>query len=243
MRILVTGGPTHEYLDHVRCLTNPSTGRMGMEIARAARRRGHDVTLVTGPTHFPDPPGIRVVRVVTALEMDAAVRRLFPKCRAFIASAAVSDYRPRTTFAGKIKKGPAAMTLDLVRNPDILAGCGRRKGKRVLVGFALEVQCGLANALDKLRRKNLDLVVLNSPESFASREIGPTFLTPDGREDRKPRMTKTRLADQIIKFTERAAKNDELDLEMLTPPLSPLPTSHASPLTTHHCNRPGKRQG
>lgn len=203
MRILITGGPTHEYLDRVRCLTNPSTGRMGMELARAAARRGHATVLVTGPTAFKDPPGVRVVRVTTALEMDAAVKKEFGKCDAVIGSAAVSDYRPEAMVDGKIKKGPERMTLSLVRNPDVLANCGAKKGKRFLVGFALEVQCGLENALDKMRRKHLDLIILNSPESFASREIGPTFLTPDGTKEVLPRMTKARLSAKIVRFVER----------------------------------------
>lgn len=206
MRVLITGGPTHEYLDRVRCLTNPSTGRMGMELARAARRRGHQVTLVTGPTVLPDPPGVRVVRVVCAVEMAGAVKRAYGACDAMIGSAAVSDYRPERVVDDKIKKGPKRMALKLVRNPDILATCGKSKGRRVLVGFALEVRCGLENAAEKLRRKNLDLVVLNSPESFGSREIGPTFLTPDGREEPLPRMTKARLSDRIVKFIEGARR-------------------------------------
>lgn len=203
MRILITGGPTHEYLDRVRCLTNPSTGRMGMELAKAAAKRGHAVTLVTGPTAFKDPAGVKVVRVVSALQMDAAVKRAFWKCDAVIGSAAVSDYRPASVVAGKIKKGPDRMTLSLVRNPDVLANCGKRKGKRILVGFALEVQCGMENALDKMRRKKLDLIVLNAPESFASREIGGTFLTPDGRTEALPRMTKAQLSRRIVRFIER----------------------------------------
>lgn len=203
MRVLITGGPTREYLDQVRCLTNPSSGRVGFELARAARRRGHQVVLVTGPSHLPDPPGVRTVRVTDARQMHRAVLREYPRAHALIASAAVSDYRPARQARGKIKKGPARMTLNLVRNPDILADCGRRKGRRVLVGFALEAQRGLQNAADKLRRKNLDLVVLNSPESFGAAGIHPTLLTPDGGVQRLPRMSKARLAARIVRFVER----------------------------------------
>jgi phosphopantothenoylcysteine decarboxylase / phosphopantothenate---cysteine ligase len=204
MRILITGGPTHEYLDPVRCLTNPSTGRMGMALARASAKRGHSTVLVTGPTMFPDPKGVKVIRVVSALDMDRAVRREFPKCDVVIGSAAVSDYRPEAAAASKIKKGPATMTLRLVKNPDVLGGCGERKGKRLLVGFALETDCGLENAADKMRRKHLDLVVLNGPESFGANRIGPTFLTPDGKRRAYPPMTKDRLSALIVKFVERA---------------------------------------
>lgn len=203
MRLLITGGPTHEYLDPVRCLTNPSTGRMGMELARAAAKRGHETVLVTGPTAFPDPKGVRVIRVVSALDMDRAVRREFPRCDAMIGSAAVSDYRPETAARSKIKKGPATITLRLVKNPDVLGGCGARKKGQVLVGFALETDCGLENAADKMRRKRLDLIVLNSPESFGADRIGPTFLTPDGKREALPKMTKAELSRRIVRFIER----------------------------------------
>lgn len=209
MRILITGGPTHEYLDPVRCLTNPSTGRMGMALARAAAKRGHSVVLVTGPTMFRDPKGVRVVRVVSAVEMDRAVRREFGRCDAMIGSAAVSDYRPDKAATSKIKKGAATMTLRLVKNPDVLGGCGARKGKRLLVGFALETDCGLENAADKMRRKRLDLVVLNGPESFGANRIGPTFLTPDGKKRAFPPMTKDRLSARIVSFLERAHEERE----------------------------------
>ncbi|KAF0244112.1 MAG: phosphopantothenoylcysteine decarboxylase / phosphopantothenate--cysteine [Planctomycetota bacterium] len=202
MRVLITGGPTHEYLDPVRCLTNPSTGRMGMALARAAAKRGHRTVLVTGPTIFPDPKGVRVVRVVSALDMDRAVRREFPICDVVIGSAAVSDYRPESAAASKIKKGPAMMTLRLLKNPDVLGGCGARKGKRLLVGFALETDCGLENAADKMRRKRLDLIVLNGPESFGANRIGPTLLTPDGKRRAFGAMTKDRLAAKIVVFVE-----------------------------------------
>ncbi len=202
MRVLITGGPTREYLDDVRCLTNPSSGRMGMELARAARARKHAVTLVTGPTAFPDPAGVRVVRVTSAREMAAAVAKAYPRCDVLIASAAVSDYRPRLRKAGKVKKGPARATLELVANPDILAACGRKKGRRVLVGFALESRDGLKNARKKLLAKNLDLVVLNDPGSFAAERIGATFVFAEGAE-RLPKMTKEKLAGVIFELLDR----------------------------------------
>jgi phosphopantothenoylcysteine decarboxylase/phosphopantothenate--cysteine ligase len=168
MRILVTAGPTREPLDAVRFLSNPSSGKMGFACARAARRAGHRVTLVTGPVALPDPPGVRTVRVTTALEMRRAVLAEYPGADAVVMTAAVGDYRPARRFAGKLKKDARVLTLRLVRTPDILRALGRRKGRRVLVGFALEVQDAVHQALLKYKRKNLDLVVLNSPRTFAA---------------------------------------------------------------------------
>lgn len=162
----MTAGPTREHLDDVRFLSNASSGRMGFACARAARRAGHRVTLVTGPVALAAPPGVRTLRVTSAREMHRAVRRVFPRVRAVIMTAAVSDYRPETRAPGKLKKGPASRTVRLVRNPDILESLGARKGRRFLVGFALEVRDAEAHALLKARRKNLDLVVLNSPRSL-----------------------------------------------------------------------------
>lgn len=180
MRFLVTAGPTREPLDDVRFLSNPSTGRMGFACAIAARAAGHQVTLVTGPVDLPDPPGVRTIRVTTAVEMHQAAMEAFASADAVIATAAVSDYRPAKRIRGKMKKGARRLTLELMATPDILAGMGRRKGRRVLIGFALEASDGRANAAGKLRRKNLDAIVLNAPSSFGSGRIDATILDADG---------------------------------------------------------------
>jgi len=168
MNILVTAGPTREHLDAVRFLSNASSGRMGFACARAARRAGHRVTLVTGPVELPDPPGVRTVRVTSALEMRRAVLRAFPGADAVIMTAAVGDYRPARRFRGKLKKSARSLSLRLVRTPDILKALGARKGRRLLVGFALEVADAEREALRKAREKNLDYVVLNSPRAFGA---------------------------------------------------------------------------
>jgi phosphopantothenoylcysteine decarboxylase/phosphopantothenate--cysteine ligase len=168
VRILVTAGPTREFLDAVRFLSNPSSGRMGFACARAAARAGHEVVLVTGPVELPDPPGVRTRRVVSAEDMYRAVLRAWPRMDAAIMTAAVGDYRPARRAAGKIKKSAAPLALDLVRTKDILLELGRRKGRRRLVGFALETADGPRQALLKYERKNLDFVVLNGPASFAA---------------------------------------------------------------------------
>lgn len=168
MRVLVTAGPTREYLDAVRFLSNASSGKMGFACAAAAARAGHDVTLVAGPVALPDPAGVRTVRVVSADDMYRAVMKAYPRIEAAIMTAAVGDYRPAERFAGKLKKKSGMLTLKLVRTRDILQEMGRRKGKRVLIGFALEVQDAVSHALEKYRRKNLDYVVLNTPKTFAA---------------------------------------------------------------------------
>jgi len=168
MRILVTAGPTREYLDAVRFLSNASSGKMGFACAKAAARAGHDVTLVSGPVALPDPAGVRTIRVTSADEMYRAVMNAYPRIDAAIMTAAVGDYRPAERFAGKLKKKSETLTLRLVRTRDILKEMGRKKGKRILVGFALEVQDAIHQALVKYKKKNLDYVVLNTPRSFAA---------------------------------------------------------------------------
>ena len=168
MRVLVTAGPTREYLDAVRFLSNASSGKMGFACAAAAARAGHDVTLVTGPVALPDPAGVRTVRVVSADDMYRAVMKVYPRIDAAIMTAAVGDYRPAERFAGKLKKKSETLTLRLVRTRDILKEMGRKKGRRILVGFALEVQDAVHQALVKYKKKNLDYVVLNTPRTFAA---------------------------------------------------------------------------
>jgi phosphopantothenoylcysteine decarboxylase/phosphopantothenate--cysteine ligase len=168
VRVLVTAGPTREPIDAVRFLSNASSGKMGFACARAAARAGHDVTLVTGPVALPDPSGLRTVRVTTAEEMYRAVMKAYPRTDAVIMTAAVGDYRPAEPFAGKLKKSAGSVTLRLVRTRDILKALGDRKGGRILVGFALEVQDAVHQALLKYKKKNLDLIVLNTPRTFAA---------------------------------------------------------------------------
>lgn len=202
MHVLVTAGPTREYLDDVRYFSNPSTGAMGFACAEAAARAGHRVTLVTGPSVLPDPRAVKVVRVVTALEMRAAAMKTFGTADAVIATAAVSDYRPARRVKGKIKKGPVRMTVPLVRTPDILEKMGRRKGTRILIGFALESEDEVANALGKLRRKRLDHVVLDSPAAFGADRIDATVLHADGSRESFRRISKKDLAKLLVGLLE-----------------------------------------
>lgn len=168
MKVLVTAGPTREYLDDVRYLSNPSSGKLGFACAVAAARAGHDVTLVTGPVALPDPPGVKTVRVVSADDMYRAVMKAYPRAEAVVMTAAVGDYKPASRVAGKLKKSKGPLTLKLVRTRDILKTMGARKGRRLLIGFALEVQDAVHQAKLKYEKKNLDYIVLNGPKSFAA---------------------------------------------------------------------------
>jgi phosphopantothenoylcysteine decarboxylase/phosphopantothenate--cysteine ligase len=159
-KILVAAGPTREKIDPVRFISNYSTGTFGYAIAREAKRRGLDVTLVSGPTALKAPDGVRFVPVESSLDMRKAVLERFKKADCVIMSAAVADWRPVYSAKKKIKK-TQKKTIELVENPDILAQLGARKNGRVAVGFALETENLEKNALKKLKDKNLDLIVAN----------------------------------------------------------------------------------
>lgn len=162
-KILITAGPTYEAIDPVRFIGNHSSGKMGFEIAAAAHSLGASVILISGPTHLENPAeGIQLVRVTTAQEMYEAAHKYFEQTDVVIAAAAVSDYRAKTAAVQKIKKASENLNLELVKTPDILASLGAIKQHQLLVGFALETENEEENALGKLQRKNLDLIVLNS---------------------------------------------------------------------------------
>jgi len=200
--VLVTAGPTHESLDPVRFITNHSSGKMGYAIAQMARRRGAKVTLVSGPTELSAPPGVERISVRSAVEMRDAVIKNMKNATVIIKAAAVADYRPASTSASKIKKkvGPLVMTLE--RNPDIISEVGRKKGKRVLIGFAMETENLVANAIDKLRSKNMDLIVgndLQSPDAgFRADTNIVKIIDREGRVEALPLMDKKEVADRIL---------------------------------------------
>ena len=201
-RILVTAGPTREEIDPVRFVSNHSSGKMGYAIARAARRRGARVTLVSGPTCLPPPWGVEFVGIESAGEMYDAVLSRYEECSVVIKAAAVADYRPVLRAGEKIKKQGEAMTLDLVKNPDILAELGARKGERVLVGFAAETTELVPNARKKLAAKNLDLLVANDvtePGAGFSVETNIVrLLSCDGRMEEPGLLSKEAVANLIL---------------------------------------------
>jgi len=160
-KVVVGAGPTAEDIDPVRFITNRASGKMGFAMAVTARRFGADVTLVSGPTRLPDPPFIRTIRVRSAREMKGAVAVAAETADAVVMAAAVADFRPESAANQKIKKNAFEGRIPLVPTEDILASLGQNKRNRVLVGFAAETNDLEGNAVDKLRRKNLDAIVAN----------------------------------------------------------------------------------
>jgi len=180
-RILITSGPTREYLDPVRYLSNGSSGRMGSALAKQAIARGHDVVLVSGPVHVDYPLQARIIRVETTAEMAAACMDAFPACAGAIAAAAPCDYRPRQTMSQKMSKQSGPIKFDLVETTDIIAELGQHKSnKQWTVAFALETHDGVRRALEKLRRKNCDLIVLNDPTAIDARRVRTQIIDPAG---------------------------------------------------------------
>jgi phosphopantothenoylcysteine decarboxylase/phosphopantothenate--cysteine ligase len=201
--ILITAGPTREYLDDVRYLTNGSSGRMGCALAEAALAAGHRVTLVLGPVEISPPAGVTVRPVVSALEMQAAAAAAFASSDVLIAAAAVSDWRPAQRMAGKPPRDAHPKTIQLVPNPDIVAGLAVAKGPRVVVGFALEsAAAGFGPAIrrgrEKLRSKHLDCIAVNLHDTIGSADTDLVLCHADGRDEVLPRQDKKAAAARII---------------------------------------------
>lgn len=202
LRLLVSAGPTREYLDPVRFISNPSSGRMGYAVAQAGRDRGAAVTLVSGPVNLEPPYGVEVIGIESALELRQAMLDRATESDALVMTAAVADYRPETYVRQKVPKGPEALSLKLIRNPDILAELGRRNPRPILVGFAMETEAGRERALAKVREKHLDFICLNFPTQEATPFGGDynqiTLVFPDGKIEELSRMSKLAAADVIL---------------------------------------------
>lgn len=201
--IMVTAGPTVEAIDPVRFISNHSSGKMGYAIARAAARRGADVTLVSGPTALDAPDGVRMVPVQSAREMLAEAEEVFTDCDIAVFAAAVSDMRPKNPAGRKLKKGVSdseLASIELVENPDILATLGASKAHQVVVGFAAETNDVIENAQAKLHRKNADMIVANDvggDVGFGTDDNKVWLVEEAGIID-VPRMSKSELADIIL---------------------------------------------
>jgi len=203
-RLLITAGPTREALDPVRFVGNRSSGKMGYALAAAARGRGADVILVSGPTALKPPAGVEVVHVTTAAEMHQAVMKEAGTAAVVIMAAAVADYAPDAAATQKIHKDQDTMTLTLVRTPDIIGELGRRRagqGTPLLVGFAAETTDVIAQARKKLRAKGVDLVVANDvSRADAGFEVDTnevTLVSADGDET-LPLQSKTAIAERVL---------------------------------------------
>ncbi len=200
--VLLTAGPTREAIDPVRFVSNPSSGKMGFALARAAVRRGAKVILVAGPVDLPDPLHAEVHRVASAAEMAACVQAHAAEAGLVIKTAAVADYRPVQTAEHKIKKTEDRLSVEFERTIDILKTLGQQKTDRVLVGFAAETQQLRDNARKKLEAKNLDMIVANrigeAGSGFEADTNKVTLLYRDGREERLPVMAKDALAHELL---------------------------------------------
>nr|WP_307730758.1 bifunctional phosphopantothenoylcysteine decarboxylase/phosphopantothenate--cysteine ligase CoaBC [Acidaminobacter sp.] len=201
-RVLITAGPTREALDPVRYLTNHSTGKMGYAIAEAAAAMGAETKLVSGPVELSAPEGVQRVKVESARDMFEAVMCDL-NYDIIIMTAAVADYRPKTTQTQKIKKVEGDLTLELTRNPDILFEVGKVKTHQVLIGFAAETEHVIEHAAAKLRKKNLDMIVANdvtvAGAGFGSDTNVVTFITSDGVQTAFDQMEKSEVAKAILK--------------------------------------------
>lgn len=205
LKVMVTAGPTYEKIDPVRFIGNYSSGKMGYAIADEAARRGADVTVVSGPVSVsPTEPGVKVIRVESAREMMEAARREFADADVAVMAAAVADYAPAEQAQSKIKReGAEPPVIRLVKNPDIAAALGEvKRSGQTLVGFALETDHEMENAADKMRRKNLDMIVLNSLRDsgagFGTDTNLVTVLTADGRSMRYDLKPKREVASDIL---------------------------------------------
>ena len=198
-RIVVTAGGTQEPIDPVRHISNRSSGKMGYALAEAARDRGAEVKLITAPTSLPEPVGIEVIHVETALQMKEAVAKATSQADALIMAAAVADYQPKSIARAKIKKETPSLTLELVRTPDIITEV---KGDFLKIGFAAESEDVVANARQKLEKKQLDLIAANditaTDSGFGSDTNKVTLIDRDGKVEDLPLLTKREVADKIL---------------------------------------------
>lgn len=198
-KVLVSAGPTREAIDPVRFVSNASSGRMGYAIARAARRRGAEVVLVSGPSYLPRPANIELVPVVSAEEMNDACVRYFPQSTLVIMSAAVADYRPTKSYPAKVKKDAKTLSIEMERTADVLKSMGKmKKNGQLLVGFALETENIEENARKKLDEKNLDLVVANTPIGLDSPTNQVTIIDREGETVTLPPLSKDEIAERIL---------------------------------------------
>lgn len=201
-RMLVTAGPTEEPLDPARFLTNRSSGKMGFALARASRRRGAEVLLVSGPTLLSPPEGVNLIRVNTADEMKSEVLKRVSWSTVVIMAAAVSDYHPAECLPTKMKKGEESLSLHLKKTPDVLKEIGAKKNGQILVGFAAETDHLVDHARAKLVSKNLDLIVANNileeGAGFRSDTNHVTFITKGGELRELPLMSKEDVAERVL---------------------------------------------
>ncbi len=199
IRVLITAGPTREYLDPIRYLSNESSGQMGFALAKAALEFGCDVTLIAGSVNLTTPPGVKRIDVVSGRQMHKEVMKHAKKSDLIIMAAAVSDWRPKGQSRGKIKKRSKAPSLHLVNNPDILAElCKKKEAGQIIVGFALETSNLEKNAKAKLRRKGCNWIVANKASAIGARQSRVLLLNSQDKKISLPLLPKEDLAVLIL---------------------------------------------
>ncbi len=203
-RILITSGPTRQYLDPVRYLTNSSSGKMGRALAEAALALGHEVVIVTGPVELDYPSQARVHHVLTTDEMLFTCQREFPQCDGLIGAAAPCDYKPISVAEHKLSKTGESLKLELWETPDVVATLGATKrSDQWTVGFALETEDPHFRAITKLERKSCDLIVLNGPDAMTSSQNSIELLNPQCEAILKSQGSKLEVAEQIMAVIEK----------------------------------------
>ncbi len=205
MNVLIACGPTREYIDAVRFISNASSGRMGRALTLEAAARGHSVRVVHGPVEVKFPQKVESFPVINALQMRDAVLAHFEWADVVLMAAAVADWRPEKTAAGKLKKSAGPPSINFVKNPDILAELGQNKTRQVLVGFALETENLAENAAAKLHAKNADLFVANSPKAVGSVKSLVHILDKSGKEIKAGPASKRKIAAVILDAAEGLA--------------------------------------
>ena len=203
MHLLITAGGTREYIDPVRFITNASSGRMGYALARAAVKAGHKATLITTPVDQQPPKEAKIVKVETAARMFKAVQQQFSRCDCLIMAAAVADYTPVKKAKSKIKKTNKSLTIKLKPTVDILKWAGTHKKKnQIVVGFALEDKAVRTQAEKKLKEKNLDMIIVNTPAAIGSDKSSVQIRATGGKWLKIPQESKTTIAQKIISLAE-----------------------------------------
>ena len=202
LNFLITAGPTREYIDPVRFISNASSGKMGYSLAAEALALGHKVTLISSVTDSRSPLGARIISVESARQMFQEVKNNFSKCDCLIMAAAVADYTPARTYKNKIKKSNVDLTIRLKPTVDILKWAGKNKKNQIVVGFALEDKNLRQNAEKKLRDKKADIIIANSPAAIGANKSIVHIKTARSEWIELPKAAKTTLAKKIIKLIE-----------------------------------------
>ncbi|MFQ5865407.1 MAG: bifunctional phosphopantothenoylcysteine decarboxylase/phosphopantothenate--cysteine ligase CoaBC [bacterium] len=201
-KVLITAGPTQEPIDPVRFISNYSSGKMGFALAEAAKLKGAEVALISGPNQLDKPEGVKYIEVNTAEEMLDAVEKEYQNCDIVLMAAAVADYKPKQVLAQKLRKSVSEFNLDLVKTPDILGALAKKKENRVHVGFALETDNEVANAIKKLHSKKLDMIVINNPleaeSAFKWDTNKVSIITKGGHREQFPKLPKSEVAQLIL---------------------------------------------